>query len=158
MALARALAAQPALLLLDEPLSALDAATRLRARRELRHALVNGGVPSVLVTHDRMEAVTLGDWMAVVLNGRIRQAGPAPEVFRRPADAEVAECVGVENILAAEVVARDGGLLTLQVGAPSSNAWIATQPAPAPWCGPASAPRTWPSPATRRRSPASATA
>ena len=117
MALARALAAQPALLLLDEPLSALDAATRLRARRELRHALVNGGVPSVLVTHDRMEAVALGDWMAVVLNGRIRQAGPAPEVFRRPADAEVAECVGVENILAAEIVARDGGLLTLQVGA-----------------------------------------
>ena len=117
VALARALAAQPALLLLDEPLSALDAATRLRARRELRHALVSGGVPSVLVTHDRMEAVTLGDWMVVVLNGRIRQAGPAPEVFRRPVDAEVAECVGVENILPARIAGRDGGLLTLQVGA-----------------------------------------
>jgi molybdate transport system ATP-binding protein len=117
VALARALAAQPALLLLDEPLSALDGATRLRARRELRQALVDGGVPSILVTHDRMEAVTLGDWMAVILNGRIRQAGPAPEVFRRPVDAEVAECVGVENILAAEIVAREGGLLTLQVGA-----------------------------------------
>jgi molybdate transport system ATP-binding protein len=117
VALARALAAQPALLLLDEPLSALDAAARLRARREFRRTLVDGGVPSILVTHDRMEAVTLGDWMAVVLNGRIRQTGPAPEVFRRPADAEVAECVGVENILPAEIVAREGGLLTLQVGA-----------------------------------------
>ena len=116
VALARALAAQPALLLLDEPLSALDAATRLRAPRELRHALINGGVPSIVVTHDRMEAVTLGDWMAVILNGLIRQAGPAPEVFRRPADAEVAECVGVENILRAEIVAREDGLLTLQVG------------------------------------------
>src|ERR1019366_1020289 len=96
VALARALAAQPALLLLDEPLSALDAATRSRTRYELRRMLLTGGVPSIVVTHDRMEAVALGDWMAVMVDGRIRQTGPVQEVFRRPADPQVAESVGVE--------------------------------------------------------------
>ena len=115
VALARALAAQPALLLLDEPLSALDALTRSRTRHELRRMLLTGGVPSIVVTHDRMEAVTLGDWMAVMVNGRIRQAGPVQDVFRRPADPQVAESVGVENVLAAEIVGRQSGLLVLQV-------------------------------------------
>jgi len=116
VALARALAAEPALLLLDEPLSALDASTRGRMRYELRRMLLAGGVPSIVVTHDRMEAVALGDWMAVIAGGRIRQIGPVQEVFRHPADAQVAECVGVENVLPAQIVARDAGLLTLQVG------------------------------------------
>jgi molybdate transport system ATP-binding protein len=115
VALARALAAQPALLLLDEPLSALDAATRSRTRYELRRMLLTGGVPSIVVTHDRMEAVALGDWMAVMVDGRIRQTGPVQEVFRRPADPQVAESVGVENVLAAQIVGRESGLLVLQV-------------------------------------------
>ena len=115
LALARALAAQPALLLLDEPLSALDAPTRSRMRYELRRMLLEGGVPSIVVTHDRMEAVALGDWMAVMVDGRIRQTGPVQEVFRRPADPQVAESVGVENVLAAEIVGRESGLLVLQV-------------------------------------------
>jgi molybdate transport system ATP-binding protein len=117
VALARALAAGPALLLLDEPLSALDAATRARTRTELRRALLGGGVPSIVVTHDRMEAVALGDWMAVMVDGRIRQTGPVQEVFRRPADLQVAESVGVENVLAAEIAGRESGLLLLKVGA-----------------------------------------
>jgi molybdopterin-binding protein len=116
VALARALAAEPALLLLDEPLSALDAPTRVRTRYELRRMLLAGGVPSIVVTHDRMEAVALGDWMAVIVDGRIRQTGPVQEVFRRPADLQVAESLGVENVLAAEIVGRDAGLLVLQVG------------------------------------------
>jgi molybdate transport system ATP-binding protein len=116
VALARALAAQPALLLLDEPLSALDAPTRSRTRYELRRMLLAGGVPSIVVTHDRMEAVALGDWMAVMVDGRIRQTGPVQEVFRRPADRQVAESVGVENVLSAEIVGRESGLLVLQVG------------------------------------------
>ncbi len=116
VALARALAAEPALLLLDEPLSALDAAARARTRHELRRALLDGGVPAIVVTHDRTEAVALGDWMAVLADGRIRQAGPVREVFRHPADAQVAESVGVENVLPASIVAREGGLLTLQIG------------------------------------------
>jgi molybdate transport system ATP-binding protein len=116
VALARALAAEPALLLLDEPLSALDAPTRSRTRYELRRMLLSSGVPSIVVTHDRMEAVALGDWMAVIVDGRIRQTGPVQEVFRRPADLQVAESVGVENVLAAEIAGRDAGLLVLQVG------------------------------------------
>jgi molybdate transport system ATP-binding protein len=116
VALARALAAGPALLLLDEPLSALDAPARARMRRELRRMLAVSGVPAIVVTHDRMEAVALGDWMAVMLDGRIRQSGPVREVFRQPADAQVAESVGVENIVPAEIVGQDSGLLTLAVG------------------------------------------
>jgi molybdate transport system ATP-binding protein len=116
VALARALAAEPALLLLDEPLSALDAATRTRTRQQLRQMLLASGVPSVIVTHDRMEAVALGDWMAVIAGGRVRQCGPVQEVFQRPADAQVAESVGVENLLPARIVGREGGLLTLEAG------------------------------------------
>jgi molybdate transport system ATP-binding protein len=116
VALARALAAGPALLLLDEPLSALDAASRARTRQELRRMLLESAVPSIVVTHDRAEAIALGDWIAVMIAGAIRQSGPVREVFRRPADPEVAAALGVENILSATVVARDAGLLTLAVG------------------------------------------
>ncbi len=124
VALARALAAEPALLLLDEPLSALDAPTRSRTRYDLRRMLLAGGVPSIVVTHDRMEAVALGDWMAVMVEGRIRQTGPVQEVFQRPADLQVAESVGVENVLAAEIVGRESGLLVLQVSGQSGGARI----------------------------------
>jgi molybdate transport system ATP-binding protein len=116
VALARALAAAPDLLLLDEPLSALDAPTRARLRRELRGLLLAGGVPSIVVTHDRMEAVALGDWMVVMVDGRIRQTGPVQEVFRRPADPSVAAALGVENVLPAEIIGSGAGLLTLRLG------------------------------------------
>jgi molybdate transport system ATP-binding protein len=124
VALARAVAAEPALLLLDEPLSALDAPTRSRTRYELRRMLLAGGVPSIVVTHDRMEAVALGDWMAVMVNGRIRQTGTVQEVFRRPADLQVAESVGVENVLAAEIAGREAGLLVLRVNGQVGGARI----------------------------------
>jgi molybdate transport system ATP-binding protein len=116
VALARALAAEPALLLLDEPLSALDDATRARTRAELRRILLASGVPSLVVTHDRIEAAALGDWMAVVADGRVRQTGPLAEVVSRPADAEAAAAVGMENVLAASIERREGGLLTLRIG------------------------------------------
>jgi molybdate transport system ATP-binding protein len=116
VALARALAAGSALLLLDEPLSALDASSRVRLRTDLRRMLLAGGVPSIVVTHDRAEAIALGDWMAVLVDGRIRQTGPVREVLRHPAGPRVAEAVGVENVLPAEIVGREPGLLTLQVG------------------------------------------
>jgi len=117
VALARALAADPALLLLDEPLSALDAATRVRMRQELRRALLASSVPALVVTHDRTEAIALGDWIAVMVDGAIRQTGPVQEVFRKPADPQVAESLGVENILDARIAGRESGLLTLAVGA-----------------------------------------
>ena len=107
----------PSLLLLDEPLSALDAATRARTRRELRRMLLAGGVPAIVVTHDRMEAVALGDWMAVMVDGRVCQTGPVQEVFRKPADSRVAATLGVENVLPAEIVGCHGGLLELALGA-----------------------------------------
>ena len=116
MALARALAAEPALLLLDEPLSALDAAARARTRQQLRNLLLSSGVPCIVVTHDRMEAIALGDWIAVMVDGRVRQCGPVQEVFQRPADSQVAESVGVENVLPARIVSRDAGLLTIETG------------------------------------------
>ncbi len=116
VALVRALAARPSLLLLDEPLSALDAVTRLKTRHELRRMLLESGIPSIVVTHDRAEAIALGDWLAVMVDGRIRQAGPLQEVFRRPAGAQVAESVGVENVLPVRLLSRDGGLTVLQVG------------------------------------------
>lgn len=117
VALARALAAEPALLLLDEPLSALDAATRTRMRVRLRRDLMAAQIPAIVVTHDRTEALTLGDAMAVMIDGRIRQTGAVAEVFRKPADAEVAAAVGVENVLPARIIAREGGLAMLDLGA-----------------------------------------
>jgi molybdate transport system ATP-binding protein len=116
VALARVVAFRPRLLLLDEPLSALDAATRETLRRELRQLLATFAIPSFVVTHDRMEALTLGDFVTVLDRGSIRQSGPVNEVFSRPADAQIAKMVGVESVVPARVVHVDDGLATLQVG------------------------------------------
>jgi molybdate transport system ATP-binding protein len=117
VALARALALEPRLLLLDEPLSALDAPTRELLRGELRRLLTQAGVSTLLVTHDRLEALALGDRMAVVAAGQVRQVGPIDEVFRRPSDVEVARIVGVETVVAARVVGQAGeGLLSVEAG------------------------------------------
>ena len=115
VALARALASQPRLLLLDEPLSALDAPTRLRMRDDLRHMLAAARVPAILVTHDRTEALALGDSIAIMIGGNLRQGGPVDHVFDRPADVDVAEAVGVETICPARVVSRSGGLVTVEI-------------------------------------------
>ena len=116
VALARALAPSPRLLLLDEPLASLDAPSREELRRDLRGVLASAGIPALLVTHDREEALALGDWLVVLAEGGVRQAGPVDEVFSRPADALVARAVGAENVLAAEVRGEDGGLVTVAVG------------------------------------------
>jgi molybdate transport system ATP-binding protein len=116
VALARALAPRPRLLLLDEPLSALDQALREELRTELRRLLVDSGVPALVVTHDRVEALALGDRLAVVIAGEVRQVGPVAEVFAAPADPDVARVVGTENVLEARVESRADGLATLAVG------------------------------------------
>jgi molybdate transport system ATP-binding protein len=116
VALARALAADPALLLLDEPLSALDAGSRTRTRQELRRTLLASSVPAIVVTHDRSEAIALGDWIAVIVDGVIRQTGSVHDVIGKPSDPQVAESLGVENILDARIVGRESGLLALEVG------------------------------------------
>ncbi|MDF0645768.1 MAG: ABC transporter ATP-binding protein [Nitrospira sp.] len=115
VALARAVAPRPQLLLLDEPLSALDAPTRLQLRGELRSLLKQLALPSIIVTHDWEEALTLGDLMAVISEGTVLQLGTPQEVFSRPADAEVAKVVGVETVVQGQVVANDNGLATVAV-------------------------------------------
>jgi molybdate transport system ATP-binding protein len=116
VALARALAPGPQLLLLDEPLSALDGPTRARLRAELRSRLLAAGVPTVVVTHDRAEALALGDHIAVLIDGRLRQLGTVPDVFSRPADPLVADAVDMETIAPGTVTGYDAGLATVSTG------------------------------------------
>jgi molybdate transport system ATP-binding protein len=115
VALARAIAPKPQLLLLDEPLSALDAPTRVQLRGELRALLHQQALPSVIVTHDWAEALALGDLVAVIDNGHILQVGEPMEVFGRPANAEVARVVGVETVIKGMVIGSQEGLSTIEV-------------------------------------------
>jgi molybdate transport system ATP-binding protein len=116
VALARALVRRPRLLLLDEPLSALDTPTREPLRRELRRVLAELRTPALLVTHDRVEAIALGDAVVVLDEGKVRQSGPVHEVFTHPADVAVARIVGVETVEPARVVAVIDGLATVALG------------------------------------------
>lgn len=113
VALARALAGNPALLLLDEPLSALDARTRLDVQTELRRHLADFAGPCVLVTHDPLEALVLADRLLVLEDGRIVQEGTPAAVARRPATEYVARLVGLNlyagDVDGATVRLRDGG-------------------------------------------------
>lgn len=129
VALARAVARRPRLLLLDEPLSALDSPTRLRLRAELRRLLGQLGVPTLLVTHDRVEALTLGDDVVVLHEGRLVQRGAVEEVFSRPASRAVAEIVAVETVQAGQVVGGSDGLLTVAVGTARLSALAGDLPA-----------------------------
>jgi molybdenum ABC transporter ATP-binding protein len=115
VALARALAPAPQLLLLDEPFAALDAPTRLRLRREMRTLLQTTGTPAILVTHDRSEALAMGDTVAVVIGGRLRQVGAVSDVFSRPADAEIAASFGIEAVLPARVLGSSDGIIQVAV-------------------------------------------
>jgi molybdate transport system ATP-binding protein len=117
VALARALAPSPRLLLLDEPLSALDTPSRAELRGELRRALEAAGVPAMVVTHDRVEALALGDRIVVMVEGAVRQVGPVPEIFGAPVDAEVARVVGTENVIPVRLLRRSEGLAVVQAGA-----------------------------------------
>jgi molybdate transport system ATP-binding protein len=116
VALARALAPRPRILLLDEPFSALDAPARVSLRGELHDLLRMGGIPSILVTHDRSEAMALADEILVLCAGRVVQRGAAVEVFNFPATVEVAELVGIETVLEARCESRADGLLGFRTG------------------------------------------
>jgi molybdate transport system ATP-binding protein len=117
VALARALVRRPRLLLLDEPLSALDTPSREHLRRELRQLLAELAVPAVLVTHDRLEALALGDTVSVLDKGRICQSGSVQEVFAHPATLAVARITGVDTVQSAQILAVADGLATVAVGA-----------------------------------------
>jgi putative spermidine/putrescine transport system ATP-binding protein len=108
VALARALVDRPAVLLLDEPLGALDLKLREQMQIELKQIQRGSGITFVLVTHDQDEALTLADRVVVFSEGRAEQAGPAHEVYERPASAFVAGFVGTSNVFGPGVVGRDG--------------------------------------------------
>ncbi len=93
VAVARALASSPEVILLDEPFAALDAALRAQLRSDIRSVLRTAGVTALLVTHDRAEALSLGDEIAVMRDGYIAQVAPPHELYTRPADADVARFV-----------------------------------------------------------------
>ncbi|MEK8089091.1 ABC transporter ATP-binding protein [Thermithiobacillus plumbiphilus] len=99
VALARALAREPRLLLLDEPLSAIDAHLRRRLQEYLREDLATLGIPVLLVTHDLAEARVLGDQLGILADGRLRQFGSPAEVFAQPTDRACAEILGWQNFL-----------------------------------------------------------
>jgi molybdate transport system ATP-binding protein len=116
VALARTLARKPRLLLLDEPLSALDAATRDHVRSELGRLLRGLEIPAIVVTHDWVDALTLGDVMLVMSGGRVLQTGPPQDVFTRPRHREAAAAVGVETVVAGRIARREAGVAVLQAG------------------------------------------
>ena len=110
VALARALAVRPRALLLDEPLTALDAKLRDSLRLEIDQLLRGLGITAVYVTHDQAEAMALGDRIVVMEHGRVAQIGRPREIYQRPATRFVAEFVGTMNRLAGSV--RDGAFVT----------------------------------------------
>lgn len=144
-ALARALVLQPKALLLDEPLSNLDPGLRDEMRSLIRTLQQETGITTVVVTHDQAEAVALADRIALMLDGRLAQAGPAEDFYRRPATLPVARFFGGVNFLPGR---SGGGLfhsalgtLTLPPGAPEGELTLTIRPE-AIRLGPGANPRT----------------
>ena len=133
VALARSLAVDPRLILLDEPLSALDAGLRERLAGELREILRAAGTTALMVTHDHEEAFTVADRLAVMREGRVVQAGPIAEVWRGPADPATALFLGYARVLrddAAAVLLRAAGLPAAPAVAVRRSALLASADGP----------------------------
>ena len=111
VALARALARRPQILLLDEPLSALDAKIRLRLRSEIRKIQQDLGITAVYVTHDQEEALSIADRVAVMRAGRIEQAGPPQDIYGKPRTGFVADFIGIANLMACRVLSATDGVV-----------------------------------------------
>jgi molybdate transport system ATP-binding protein len=118
IALARALASDPLIMLLDEPLSAVDEATRSRLLNEIAVLQRRSGIPFLYVTHNQNEAVRIGDGMFVLHEGKVLQEGPPLEVFNAPRSLPVAQAVGTDNIFVGEVLEHnpEDGITTIGVG------------------------------------------
>ena len=109
VALARALVIRPDVLLLDEPLSNLDARLRLEMREEIRRIHAQTKITTIYVTHDQKEALSLADCMAVLRDGRVEQLGDPRAVYRTPANRFVADFIGETNWLPAKVLSKANG-------------------------------------------------
>ncbi len=116
VALARAVFRRPKLLLLDEPLSALDRATGDEVREELRALIRTLAIPAYIVSHDRVDALTLADRTVLIDEGRIIQAGSTKEVFDAPKTPAAARLVGIDTILLGRIASVDNGLARVMVG------------------------------------------
>jgi len=116
VAIARAIVVEPPLVLMDEPLSNLDAKLRLEVRAEIRRIHNMIGCSTIYVTHDQDEALSLADRIVVLRDGQMRQVGTPQELYARPAHADVAEFMGYRNILKAEAEGGEGGRLSMRVG------------------------------------------
>jgi tungstate transport system ATP-binding protein len=114
--LARAMVLEPEVLLLDEPFAALDAVSRQSLMDDMDRVLTESRTTTVFVTHDRGEALRLGDRVAVIMDGRIRQIGMAGEIFAAPVDGEVAAFVGIETIAPGRVRSVASGVAAVDVG------------------------------------------
>ena len=117
VALARALAVKPDCLLLDEPLSNLDAALRLEMRTEIRRICKTAGFTTIYVTHDQKEALSVADRIAVLKDGKLMQVGTPADLYHTPDTAFVAAFVGQTNLLAGTVVGRENGTVTVDTPA-----------------------------------------
>ena len=116
VALARAVFRRPKLLLLDEPLSAVDRPTGDELREELRSLIRALAIPAYIVSHDRVDALTLADRTVLIDHGRVIQSGTTQEVFDHPASAAAARLVGVDTILLGRITAVEDGLARITVG------------------------------------------
>ncbi|MET0536757.1 MAG: ABC transporter ATP-binding protein [Xanthobacteraceae bacterium] len=125
VALARALVYEPKLLLLDEPLSNLDAQLRLRLRDDLRRIITQANVTAVYVTHDQSEAVVLGDRIGVMCDGKLLQLASPDQIYNRPVNLFVANFTGASNLLSGRLLARNGefGMVQSDAG-PSLTVWL----------------------------------
>ncbi len=116
VALARSMVYQPQILLLDEPLSNLDAQLRLRLRDDLRQIIKRVGLTALYVTHDQTEAVVLGDRIGVMRDGKLLQLDTPREIYNHPADLFVAGFTGASNVIEGRLVSNDGAFGTVAVG------------------------------------------
>jgi len=140
VALGRALSFRPRVLLLDEPLGALDLKLRKEMQLELKHLQTHLGITFVYVTHDQEEALTMSDRIVLMQQGRIAQVGTPRDLYDRPASRYVADFIGETNLIPGTVIESGGGTASLRVGdvtlrgasesplSPGSEAWLTVRP------------------------------
>ncbi|GAB1481471.1 ABC transporter ATP-binding protein [Treponema sp.] len=142
VALARALITKPEVLLLDEPLSNLDAALRLRIRKEIRKIQQTLGITAIFVTHDQEEALSIADKIFVMRHGELMQGGSPADIYSEPANDFVADFIGKSNILYGKVTGKDSGFITIsgkgisldaiaprfQSVEPNQDVWVSIRP------------------------------
>jgi putative spermidine/putrescine transport system ATP-binding protein len=122
VAIARAIVVEPLLVLMDEPLSNLDAKLRLEMRQEIRRIHAQLGSTTIYVTHDQEEALSLADRVVVMRDGRVQQVGTPAELYDAPLDLDVADFMGFRNRLPGHVRGSEGGVVTVDIGAAMTGA------------------------------------